>query len=62
MKKYHVMLTSKDFQNFEAVIEAENAFKAGDLALQKIKDKFWDMYEYKIKYVLDKEQNLYYYW
>lgn len=62
MKEYHVMLVSKDFQNYCTVIKTDNAFKAGKLALEKIKENFWDMYEYKIKYVLDKELNTYYYW
>lgn len=56
------MLVSKDFQNYCTVIKTENPFKAGKLALEKIKENFWDMYEYKIKYVLDKELNTYYYW
>lgn len=62
MKTYEVLLISKDNQKYQVNIESENAFKAGREAENKINEKYSQIYEYKVKYVLDKEQNTYYYW
>lgn len=49
MKKYRVTLISKDGQQAEFFIHANLDDEAVDTALGLIKEKGWDVYEYKLK-------------
>ena len=49
MKKYKVTLKSKDNNVLEYSCYAEDEKQAGLNALDNVKDKGWDVYEYRVK-------------